>query len=377
MTAFDAAPLFTPFTINGLSLPNRFVMPGMQRQWCVDGVPQPHLAEYYRERVEGGVGLIITESCAVDHPSATEVPFFCRINQATMSAWERCFSSVNRAGGRMLMQLWHEGAVRRQGLILSPSGLVHAGKPNGKAATLADLDALRDAFVRGALAAREIGAAGVEVHACHGYLLDQFLWPETNRRDDGYGGDDIRNRVRFPAEIVRAIREALGAQFPISFRFSQWKEVNYNARIVPTPQDLAAMLRILRDAGVDVFHASARYFWVPEWPGSDLGLAGWTKSLTDAPVIAVGSVGLDTDVMDNFFGKEAKSTGEAGLRELLRRFSNREFDLISVGRSLIGDAQWVNKVRDGRLSEIRMFTKKDVIGDLEMEGFVAEAHGAE
>ncbi len=398
MSIFDSDPLFTPFTFNGLTLPNRFVMPGMQRQWCDDGVPQPRLADYYRDRVEGGVGLIITESCAVDHPSSTQVPFFCRINDATMSAWERCFNAVNRAGGRMFLQLWHEGAVRKEGgaglysrfPTLSPSGLVHAGKLNGQTATLADLDAIRDAFVRGALAAREIGAAGVEVHACHGYLLDQFLWPETNRRDDGYGGDDIRHRVRFPAEIVRAIREALGPHFPISFRFSQWKEVNYNARIVPTPQDLATMLQILRTAGVDVFHASARYFWIPEWPsaqaegsvvrvekGSDLGIAGWTKSLTDAPVIAVGSVGLDTDVMDNFFGKEAKSTGEAGLRELLRRFNNREFDLISVGRGLIGDPQWVNKVRDGRLSDIRMFTKKDVLGDLEVEGFVAEAHAGE
>jgi 2,4-dienoyl-CoA reductase-like NADH-dependent reductase (Old Yellow Enzyme family) len=176
---------------------------------------------------------------------------------------------------------------------------------------------------------------------------------------------------------VQAIRQAVGEQFPISFRFSQWKEVNYNARITPTPQDLQAMLTILRTAGVDVFHASARYFWVPEWPESDLGLAGWTKSMTEAPVIAVGSVGLDTDVMDNFFGKEAKSTGEAGLSELLRRFNNREFDLISVGRSLIGDPEWVNKVRDGRLSHVRMFTKKDVLGDLEMEGFVAEAHAGE
>ncbi len=377
MSPLPVGPLFTPFTINSLTLPNRFVMPGMQRQWCDNGVPQPRLADYYRERVEGGVGLIITESCAVDHPSSTEVPFFCRINDATMKPWERCFDAVNRAGGRMFMQLWHEGAVRKDGaagLILSPSGLVHAGKPNGQAATLADLEAIRDAFVRGALVAREIGAAGVEVHACHGYLLDQFLWAETNRREDGFGGDDIRDRVRFPAEIVRAIRDAVGDRFPISFRFSQWKEVNYNARIVPTPQDLATMLNSLRTAGVDVFHASARYFWIPEWPDSDLGIAGWTKSLTDVPVIAVGSVGLDTDVMDNFFGKEAKSTGEAGLRELLRRFNNHEFDLISVGRGLIGDAHWVNKLRDGRLSEIRMFTKKDVLGDLELEGFVADAH---
>ena len=385
MAAADLAPLFTPFAIKGLKLPNRFVMPGMQRMWCDDGVPQPKLAEYYRQRVEGGVGLIITESCAVDHPSSTQTPMFCRINDATMSAWQRCFDAVNRAGGRMLLQLWHEGAIRKEGgdgpyskfPTLSPSGLVHAGKPNGSAATLEDLDAIRGAFVRGALAARELGAAGVEIHSCHGYLLDQFLWPDTNRRTDGYGGDDIRARVRFPAEIVCAIREALGDEFPISFRFSQWKEVDYKARITPTPGDLRTMLAILRAAGVDVFHASARYFWVPEWTESDWGVAGWTKSMTDAPVIAVGSVGLDTDVMDNFFGKEAKSTGEAGLRELARRFGNGEFDLISVGRSLIGDPEWVNKVRDGRLSEIRMFTKKDVIGDLEMEGFVAEAQAGQ
>ena len=380
----DLSPLFAPFAIKGVKLPNRFVMPGMQRQWCDNGVPQARMAEYYRERVEGGVGLIITESCAVDHPSSTQTPMFCRINDATMSAWERCFEAVNRVGGRMFLQLWHEGAIRKEGgdgyysqfPTLSPSGLVQAGKPNGRAATLEDLDAIHGAFVRGALAAREIGAAGVEVHACHGYLLDQFLWAETNRRTDGYGGDDIRARVRFPAEIVAAIRQALGEAFPISFRFSQWKEVNYNARIAPTPEDLRTMLTILRAAGVDVFHASARYFWVPEWPESarDWGIAGWTKSMTDAPVIAVGSVGLDTDVMDNFFGKEAKSTGEAGLRELMRRFNNREFDLVSVGRSLIGDAEWVNKVRDGRLSQVRMFTKRDVIGDLEVEGFVAEAH---
>jgi 2,4-dienoyl-CoA reductase-like NADH-dependent reductase (Old Yellow Enzyme family) len=382
MPTLDLSPLFTPFAIKGLTLPNRFVMPGMQRQWCDDGVPQPRLAEYYRQRVEGGVGLIITESCAIDHPSSTQTPMFCRINPSTMSAWGRCFDAVNRAGGRMLLQLWHEGAIRKEGgegyhaqfPTLSPSGLVHAGKPNGRAATLEDLDAIRDAFARGALAAKDLGAVGVEVHACHGYLLDQFLWAETNRRTDGYGGDDIRDRVRFPAEIVAAIREAVGEEFPISFRFSQWKEVNYKARIAPTPEDLRTMLTILRAAGVDMFHASARYFWVPEWPDSDLGVAGWSKSSTDAPVIVVGSVGLDTDVMDNFFGKEAKSTGEAGLQELVRRFNNQEFDLISVGRSLIGDPQWVNKVRDGRISEIRMFTKKDLIGDLEFEGFVADAH---
>ncbi len=379
----DPSPLLAPFTIKGLTLPNRFVMPGMQRQWCDNGIPQPRLAQYYRRRVEGGVGLIITESCAVDHPSSTQVPLFTRITDATLDAWAECFAAVKGAGGRMFMQLWHEGAIRKEGgdgpyaqyPTLSPSGLVRPGKSNGHAATAEDLESIQDAFVRGALAARQIGADGIEVHACHGYLLDQFLWAGTNRRTDGYGGDDIRARVRFPAEIVRAIRAAVGPEFIISFRFSQWKEVDYEARIAPTWQDLQVMLSELRAAGVDIFHASARRFWIPEWPNSDLGIAGWTKSLTDAPVIAVGSVGLDTDVMENFFGKEARPTGEPGLRELLRRFNNQEFDLVAVGRGHIGDPDWVKKIAQGQCDDIRPFTKQDLLGDLEFEGsFVEEAH---
>ena len=359
-------------------------MPGMQRQWCDNGVPLPRLAQYYRRRVEGGVGLIITESCAVDHPSATQVPFYARITDATVDAWAECVRTVEEAGGHIFLQLWHEGAIRKEGgdgpysqyPSLSPSGLISPGKANGRAATAEDLAAIKDAFVRGAKAAQQIGADGVEIHACHGYLLDLFLWAGTNRRTDGYGGDDIRDRVRFPAEIVDAVRKAVGPEFVISFRFSQWKEVDYDARIAPTPRDLEIMLAELRARGVDLFHASARRFWIPEWPGSGLGIAGWTKSLTDAPVIAVGSVGLDTDVMENFFGKEAKATGEAGLRELLRRFNNREFDLISVGRGLIGDPDWVKKVAERRYSDIRLFTKKDLLGDLEIGGFVEEAHRA-
>jgi len=384
-SALDLSPLFTPFDLGPLRLPNRFVLPGMQRQWCEDGRPLPRLGEFYRACVEGGVGLVISESCAVDHASATQVPIFTRLTERTADAWAACAGQVKAAGGLMLMQLWHEGAIRQEGgegpealhPTLSPSGLAHAKKPNGRAATLEELSDIKDAFVRSARLAKQIGVDGVEVHAAHGYLLDQFLWAETNRRTDGYGGDDIRDRVRFPAEIVAAIRQAVGPDFVIGLRFSQWKEVNYDTRVAETPQELATMLSVLRAAGVDVFHASARRFWIPEWPGSDLGVAGWTKSLTDAPVIAVGSVGLDVDVMENFFGKEATPTGEPGFRELLRRFDNGEFDLISVGRGHIGDQGWVNKVRGSRLSDIRHFTRKDVLGDLEIEGSIqAEAHAA-
>jgi 2,4-dienoyl-CoA reductase-like NADH-dependent reductase (Old Yellow Enzyme family) len=381
-TSLDLSGLFSPFRLRNLTLPNRFVMPGMQRMWCEDGMPLPRLGDYYRRRVEGGVGLVITESCAVDHPSSTRTPLFTRINEQTVDAWADCVAKVKDAGGIIFMQLWHEGAIRKDegedayaGIpTLSPSGLAHGKRPNGRAATLEELGDIKAGFVKSAILARQIGVDGVEVHAAHGYLLDQFLWAETNRRTDGYGGDDIQDRVRFPAEIVAAVREVMGPERVVGFRFSQWKEVNYGARVAETPEELGVMLKILREAGADVFHASARRFWIPEWPGSDLGIAGWTKSLTDAPVIAVGSVGLDTDVMENFTGKEANQTGQAGLEELARRFNNGEFDLIAVGRGHIGDPDWVKKVQDGRLDLIRGFTRKDVLGDLELDGIQSEAH---
>ena len=378
----DLSRLFTPFRLGQVELPNRFVLPGIQRMWCDEGAPTQQLNDYYRRCVDGGVGLLITESLGVEHTSSTQNPMFARLTEQTAEAWAGCVAGVKASGGTMLMQLWHEGAIRQEGgdgpwshfPTLSPSGLAHAGRPSGRAATADDLEAIKQGFVKSALLARACGADGVEVHAAHGYLLDQFLWAETNQRTDGYGGPDIRDRARFPAEIVAAIRDVVGPSFIIGLRFSQWKEVNYEAKVAETPEELGVMLSVLRAAGVDVFHASARKFWNPAWPGSELGIAGWTKSLTVAPVIGVGSVGLDTDVMDNFFGKEASSTGEEGLRELVRRFGNREFDLISVGRGHIGDQDWVAKLRDGRYADIRPFTRRDVIGDLEFEGVVADAH---
>ena len=201
----------------------------------------------------------------------------------------------------------------------------------------------------------------MEVHACHGYLLDQFLWPGTNQRADRYGGPALADRATFPAEVVAAIRAAAGPDFPISVRLSQWKEADYDAKIAATRGELGQLVTLLRSAGADLFHVSTRRFWTPEWEGSDLGLAGWVKSLTDAPVIAVGSVGLDVDVMATLTGSaEARPTGSRAIEDLVRRFQRGDFDLVSVGRSLIGDPDWVAKMRDGRAADIRPFRRADL-----------------
>jgi 2,4-dienoyl-CoA reductase-like NADH-dependent reductase (Old Yellow Enzyme family) len=364
---YDLAPLLQPLRVRGLQLASRFVMPGMQRSWCVDGAPDDRLRGYYRRRVLGGTSLIISESCAVDHPSATKNSTFARIAPSTKEAWRSCVDAVHDAGGHMFLQLWHQGGVNYGGdverdpsfVALSPSGLAHPGAAFGRAATGAELQSIKRAFVQGAVDAQDIGADGVELHSCHGFLLDQFLWPDTNLRTDRYGGPTIADRAAFPVEVVAAVREAAGPDFVISIRLSQWKESDYEAKIVSAPAELRDLVSILRSAGVDMFHVSTRRFWAPEWAGSELGLAGWVKSFTDAPVIAVGSVGLDIDVMATLTGHEARPTGASRIDELVRRFQRGDFDLISVGRSQIGDPDWVAKMRDGRIPDIRAFRVND------------------
>ena len=364
---YNLTPLLQPLDIRQLHLGSRFVMPGMQRGWCVDGAPDHRLRDYYRRRILGGTGLVISESCAIDHPSATKDPTFAQISPATKPAWQGCIEAVHEAGGRMFLQLWHQGGVNYGGdaernpafVALSPSGLANPGEPFGRAATVADLDSIRAAYVQGAIDAQQIGADGIELHGCHGFLLDQFFWPKTNRRTDQYGGPAITDRATFPAEVVAAVRRAVGPDFVIGMRISQWKESDFEAKIVESADELRQLVSVLRAAGVDIFHVSTRRFWTPEWPGSDLGLAGWVKSFTDAKVIAVGSIGLDIDVMATLTGHEARPTGASRIDELVRRFQRGDFDLVSVGRSQIGDPDWVTKMRDGRIPQIRAFRKDD------------------
>jgi 2,4-dienoyl-CoA reductase-like NADH-dependent reductase (Old Yellow Enzyme family) len=112
----------------------------------------------------------------------------------------------------------------------------------------------------------------------------------------------------------------------------------------------------LSEAGVDIFHCSTRRFWLSEFEGSDLNLAGWTQKLTGKPAISVGSVGLETEFVSAM--PENKGMGDANLDKLAERLENEEFDLIAVGRVLLGDPAWAAKIRDDRTAEIVPFTSE-------------------
>lgn len=156
-------------------------------------------------------------------------------------------------------------------------------------------------------------------------------------------------RTRFAVEVIEACRRAVGPDFPIMLRFSQWKMSMYTAKLAETPEQLAQFLAPLVDAGVDIFHCSTRRFWDPEFEGSDLNLAGWTKKLTGKPTITVGSIGLEEEFMSPLANND-------NINGLVERLERDEFGLVAIGRGLLADPAWSDKVRDGRLDEIAPFT---------------------
>jgi 2,4-dienoyl-CoA reductase-like NADH-dependent reductase (Old Yellow Enzyme family) len=260
-------------------------------------------------------------------------------------------------------QIWHVGTVRKVGdrpnpeaPPIGPSGLFKPGVKVAEPMTEAEIAAVIVAFAQAAADARRLGFDGIELHGAHGYLIDQFFWEGTNHRTDRYGGDMVA-RTHFAVEVIQACRRAVGPDFPILLRFSQWKQQDYAARLAATPELLGRFLAPLVDAGVDVFHCSTRRFWEPEFEGSPLNLAGWTKKLSGKPVITVGSVSLDTDMFAAFRGQGAAITG---IDELIEMIARDEVDLVAVGRALLVDPAWATKVRENRMQDLLPFTPESM-----------------
>jgi 2,4-dienoyl-CoA reductase-like NADH-dependent reductase (Old Yellow Enzyme family) len=332
-------PLFQPIELGNLKLSNRIVMAPMTRQFSPDGIPGADVASYYRRRAENSVGLIVTEGTVINHPDASNlanVPHF--YGEAALHGWVNVVSEVHEAGGRIIPQIWHMGAKG------------HVGDYSE-----AEITEIVQAFAQAASEAKRLGFDGVELHGAHGYLIDQFFYEKTNPRTDRYGGDMLA-RTRFAVEVIEACREVVGPEFPIVLRLSQWKSNDFQAKLAETPELLEQFLAPLVNAGVDIFHCSTRRFWEPEFEGSDLNFAGWTKKLTGKPTITVGSVGLDGDFTSLF--TEGKGANNVGIDGLVQRLENEEFDMVAVGRSLLVDPAWAKKIREGRIDELIPFTSE-------------------
>ena len=365
----DTGILFQPFETGGLHLRNRFVMAPMTRNFSPGGIPSDGVAAYYRRRAEADVGLIVTEGIGVDHPSALGQESMgggaspVLHGDAALAKWREIVAGVHQAGGIIVPQLWHQGVIRVPGTGYHPE--VPSARPSGiwgpfdgamvppdylqlvreptAPLTENEIADIIAAFARSAANAKAVGFDGVALHGAHGYLIDSFLWAQTNLRDDGWGGDGP-SRARFAAEVVRAVRAATAPDFPIIFRFSQWKLQDYGARNVATPAELEAMLAPIVDAGVDIMDVSTRIWSTPAFEGSDLSLAGWVKKLTGKPAIAVGGVGLSKDLQSSFAQPTVMTNN---LPLVAERLASGEFDLVGVGRALLMDPHWVQRMRSG------------------------------
>ncbi|MBB6502427.1 NADH:flavin oxidoreductase [Pedobacter cryoconitis] len=353
--------LFQPFKLKTLTMKNRLVMAPMTRAFSPDGIPTADVAEYYRKRAAGDVGLILSEGTVIDRPSSSydpKIPHF--YGEKALAGWDKVIQDVHAAGGQMGPQIWHMGVMENHasGWLPSspfegPSGFVKPGELNGKAMTESDIADAISAYGRAAADAKRLGYDTVEIHGAHGYLIDQFFWDQLNHRTDKYGGKTLAERSRFAVEVIKEVRRQVGDDFAVILRLSQWKPLDYNFKLAANPAEMEKWLNPMVEAGVDILHCSQRRFWEPEFEGSELNFAGWAKKITGAATITVGSVGLSGDFMGAFRGEASQPSS---LDELIRRMDRGDFDLVAVGRPLLADPEWVQKIRDHRVDELKGFT---------------------
>ena len=368
--------LFRSLDVRSLHLANRLVMSPMTRMDCPGGLPDEINRDYYAARAAGGTGLVVTEGIGVDHPTSVDHSAIPRLDgPESVAAWRVVTDAVHAAGGRIMAQLWHVGPLwganarfdreNRDRLMamhpMRPSGLwgtpgvttysersIERWSPAVEPMTESDIADVIGAFARSARYALEAGFDGVTLHGGHGYLLDAFVWADTNRRTDEWGGD-LAARSRFPAAVVAAVREAIGEEAPLFYRFSQHTQQDYTVLKATNPDDLGVYLGALAEAGVDLFDASTRRFSDPAFPdleGDDgkVTLAGWARRLTGKPAGAVGGVGIGTSLREQKSGKAAVAADN--IDSVVECMERGEFDLISIGRMHLADPAIARVLRE-------------------------------
>ena len=357
--------LFSSYDMNGLKLRNRVVMAPMTRNFSPNGVLKDYAPTYYSLRAKGGVGLILTEGVEVSHRAASGYPNVPNLEtDAAKFMWEKVINEVHANNSAIFCQLWHVGGIRKPGMPpfpevpgFTPSGYVVPGKKVAHEMTNNEIQELIDVYARDAKICEELGFDGVEIHGAHGYLIDQFFWDKINLRSDEYGGS-LKNRSRFAAEIIESSKQITSDTFKVGIRISQWKQQDYEAKITSDAKELDQFFNILKIAGADFIHCSNRRFWEGEFNSKGINLAGVAKKATDLPTISVGSVGLDKDFIKLYSGDHQTQTADLSI--LHEKLNKSEFDLIAVGRALLSDPNWANKVQDGREDEIIPFDKSFV-----------------
>jgi 2,4-dienoyl-CoA reductase (NADPH2) len=312
--------VFTPTRIGGLKLPHRVVMGSMHLG--LEGAPDAgeRLAAFYRERALGGAGLMVTGGWAVSADAAADSSYEVLGSEASKRALAQVAGATVGTEAAIALQLFHAGryaSADSPGEVVAPSAVAsRVSRVEPRALGEEEVWDVVAEFARGAALAKELGFAAVEVMGSEGYLVDQFLSPVTNKRDDEWGGDAER-RMRFGIEVASAVREAVGAEFPVLFRMT-------GAELMPESrpwEEVEEFARALVAAGVDAlnigvgWHESAVPTVQGAVPaGAFLPWASAIKGAVDAPVIAGNRINKLTDA------EAILSTGGVDLLSMSRPF---------------------------------------------------------
>jgi 2,4-dienoyl-CoA reductase-like NADH-dependent reductase (Old Yellow Enzyme family) len=327
--------LCQPFKIGNMTLKNRMVMPPMMVRYANDdGTVSKRTLDHYELRAKGGIGLIIVEATYVyekapisrNEPGLSDDKFIPGMKELT--------DAVHRWGAKIAVQLVHGGRTTPASLSgvqpVAPSAIQLPGRDSPREMTVADIKGVIKYYADAAVRAKKAGFDGIEIHGAHGFLIDQFLSPASNHRTDEYGGS-VENRARLLIEVTKAVKEAVGRDYPV------WCRINgkeFGREDGETLDDARKVAQMAETAGADAIHVSASG---PSNPVNMItsastvaviaDLAAAIKEVVHVPVIAVG--------------KMTPAAGEKLLRE-------NKADLIAFGRALLSDPNLPNKICSGK-----------------------------
>jgi 2,4-dienoyl-CoA reductase-like NADH-dependent reductase (Old Yellow Enzyme family)/thioredoxin reductase len=345
MPAGNLTRLFSPGRIGGLRLKNRLVMAPMATDYAgEEGRVSQKLIDYHAARARGGVGLIIAEVTGID----ARYPYIPRTvglwSDELIEGYRRLSEAVHEEGARLMPQLAHPGPESLSPLL---TGLEAVGPSAGTINSLTrtacrelardELEQIKRQFAETAERALQAGCDGIELHAAHGYmLLGSFLSALRNRRTDDYGGS-LDNRLRFPLEVLAAIRSKVGRDFPIILRISAEEPVPGGRSLRETQYILPRFV----EAGIDAVHVSSGLYPDLSWRvippyGTPLApnaaLAAAIKQAVEVPVLVVGRIN------DPRLAEDILRRGEA--------------DFTVMGRALLADPELPAKAAEGRFDDV-------------------------
>ena len=333
--------VFEPIRIRDLTIPNRLVVSAMSSHLGnPDGTPNEAVFAYLNAKIRGGWGLVFTEDLGVTEDAGCDPVVGSLWNDDQIPAWKKLVERIHESGGLIAAQIYHAGRERTLNVYpshpVAPSALKEPAMSYvPRALSVQEIHDLVKAFGACARRCRECGFDMVEIHGAHGYLVNEFMSPFSNLRTDEYGGS-LQGRMRFPLEVVAAVREAIGDSMPLCFRMNTCDYVEGGIEL----QEAVIMAQMLEEAGVDVLHcsqgmyASKEHIIAPGYipAGKYAPNAAAIKRAVGIPVIAVGRYN------DVFLAESALQQGVA--------------DMVAMARASLADPELPLKAREGRFEEI-------------------------